>query len=122
MRIVLVSLVVHGLLFVSIFDIYFRSPVEHGMLPQYPTYGPPPAKRLVLFVADGLRADTFYSLDNSEETLAPYLRSIVETRGENHTFMCIGAGYLVNVAGTVGTVLIHKERCPFKGTFIYISM
>ena len=121
MRIVLVSLVVHGLLFVSIFDIYFRSPVEHGMLPQYPTYGPPPAKRLVLFVADGLRADTFYSLDNSGETLAPYLRSIVETRGEEHTVMCIEVGYLVNVAGAVGTVFI-REVSYFRGSFVHIFM
>lgn len=109
MRIVLVSLVVHGLLLVSIFDIYFRSPVEHGMFPQYPTYGPPPAKRLVLLVADGLRADAFYSLDNSGETLAPYLRGIVETRGKHHTLVCFRVGRLVNVAGAVGIVLLLKE-------------
>ena len=41
MRSLLVSLVVHGLLLLSIFDIYFKSPVEHSMLPQYPTHGPP---------------------------------------------------------------------------------
>ena len=79
---VLVSLVVHSLLLLSIFDIYFRSPVEHGMSPQYPTHGPPPAKRLVLLVADGLRADAFYSIDGSGKTLAPYLRGVVETRGK----------------------------------------
>jgi len=89
MRLVLVSLVVHGLLLLSIFDIYFRSPVEHGMSPQYPTHGPPPAKRLVLFVADGLRADAFYSVDGSGKTLAPYLRGIVETRGTCHALVCV---------------------------------
>ena len=89
MRIVLVSLVVHGLLLLSIFDIYFRSPVEHGMSPQYPTHWTPPAKRLVLFVADGLRADAFYSVDGSGKTLAPYLRGVVETRGKCHALACV---------------------------------
>ena len=35
------------------------------MSPQYPAHGPLPAKRLVLLVADGLRADAFYSVDRS---------------------------------------------------------
>jgi len=42
----------------------------------------PPAKRLVLFVADGLRADRFFELDpETKRTRAPFLRSIVETKG-----------------------------------------
>ena len=86
---ILVSLVVHGLLLLSIFDIYFRSPVEHGMSPHYPTHAPPPAKRLVLLVADGLRADAFYSVDGSGMTLAPYLRGFVETRGKCHALACV---------------------------------
>lgn len=37
---------------------------------------PPPAQRLVLFVADGLRADSLYELDDKGTSKAPYLRYI----------------------------------------------
>ena len=76
----LAAIAVHSILFISIFDIYFTSPIESGMQPQsYPL--PPPAKRLVLFVADGLRADTMFSLDSNGGSAAPFLRSIVENTG-----------------------------------------
>uniref|UniRef100_A0A3Q3LJZ6 GPI ethanolamine phosphate transferase 1 n=1 Tax=Labrus bergylta TaxID=56723 RepID=A0A3Q3LJZ6_9LABR len=52
----LVGLTVHVVFFISIFDIYFTSPLVHGMTPQA-TPLVPPASRLVLLVADGLRAD-----------------------------------------------------------------
>lgn len=35
---------------------------------------PAPARRLVLFVADGLRADKFFELDEQGNSRAPYLR------------------------------------------------
>nr|DBA24635.1 TPA: hypothetical protein GDO54_012262 [Pyxicephalus adspersus] len=76
----LIGLLVHLVFFGSIFDIYFTSPLVHGMTPQH-TLLPSPAKRLVLFVADGLRADTFYELDENGLSRAPYLREIIQTRG-----------------------------------------
>ncbi|XP_075441993.1 GPI ethanolamine phosphate transferase 1 isoform X2 [Ascaphus truei] len=76
----LVGLLVHLVFFASIFDIYFTSPLIHGMTPQR-TLLPPPAKRLVLFVADGLRADTFFELDENGISRAPYLRHIIQTMG-----------------------------------------
>nr|XP_033790893.1 GPI ethanolamine phosphate transferase 1 isoform X1 [Geotrypetes seraphini] len=75
-----VGLLVHFVFFASIFDIYFTSPLVHGMTPQH-TQLQPPAKRLVLFVADGLRADVFYELDEHGNSRAPYLRDIIENRG-----------------------------------------
>ncbi|XP_025890346.1 GPI ethanolamine phosphate transferase 1 isoform X1 [Nothoprocta perdicaria] len=42
---------------------------------------PAPARRLVLFVADGLRADALFGLDGSGAPRAPFLRSILENNG-----------------------------------------
>ncbi|KAM9285884.1 GPI ethanolamine phosphate transferase 1 isoform 7-T7 [Cariama cristata] len=77
---VLAGLFVHCVFLVSIFDIYFSSPLVHGMTPQQ-TPLPPPAKRLVLFVADGLRADSLYELNSNNTPQAPYLRGILENNG-----------------------------------------
>ncbi|XP_050397515.1 GPI ethanolamine phosphate transferase 1 [Patella vulgata] len=79
-QLIVTGLVVHVILFYSIFDVYFTSPLVHGMT-SYSSTLPPPAKRLVLFVADGLRADKFYELEKDGKTIAPYLRNIIETRG-----------------------------------------
>ena len=67
------GLLVHFVFFTSIFDIYFTSPLVHRMTPQF-TPLPPPAKRLVLFVADGLRADALYELDEDGNSRAPFIR------------------------------------------------
>uniref|UniRef100_A0A8C3MTB8 GPI ethanolamine phosphate transferase 1 n=1 Tax=Geospiza parvula TaxID=87175 RepID=A0A8C3MTB8_GEOPR len=73
---ILAGLLVHCVFLVSIFDIYFSSPLVHGMTPQQ-TSLPPPAKRLVLFVADGLRADSLYELDSNGTARA----SVLENNG-----------------------------------------
>ncbi|KAJ7157155.1 Phosphatidylinositolglycan class N-domain-containing protein [Mycena filopes] len=83
----LIGLVFHLVYIGSVFDCYFTSPVVHGMK----SYGLDSAesKRLVLIVGDGLRADLLFQkngfqqlgLPNASEVVAPYLRSIVETRG-----------------------------------------
>ncbi|XP_046942345.1 GPI ethanolamine phosphate transferase 1 isoform X3 [Lynx rufus] len=76
----ILGLFVHFVFFGSIFDIYFTSPLVHGMTPQF-TPLPPPAKRLVLFVADGLRADTLYELDENGNSRAPFIRNIIMHEG-----------------------------------------
>ena len=70
-----VGFVVHLIFFYSIFDIYFTSPLVHGMTP-HAVDGPAPGKRLVLFVADGLRADKLFELDNGRSR-APFIRLII---------------------------------------------
>lgn len=69
----LVGLIVHIVFFVSIFDIYFTSPLVHGM-PPHATLLPPPASRLVLLVADGLRADSLFMPLQNGSSRTPYLR------------------------------------------------
>jgi len=65
----------------SIFDIYFKSPIVHGMPPVPPRLSAPPAKRLVLLVADGLRADKFFEPDERGRYRAPFLRGVIEEKG-----------------------------------------
>uniref|UniRef100_A0A8C9ATN7 GPI ethanolamine phosphate transferase 1 n=1 Tax=Prolemur simus TaxID=1328070 RepID=A0A8C9ATN7_PROSS len=74
------GLLVHFVFFASIFDIYFTSPLVHGMTPHF-TPLPPPARRLVLFVADGLRADALYELDENGNSRAPFIRNIIMHEG-----------------------------------------
>ena len=95
---------VHLVLFVSIFDVYFTSPVDTGMEPQRCPIAPP-AKRLVFFVADGLRADTLFSLDPNGTSPAPYLRyKIVQSKGKwgvSHTHVPTESrpGHVALIAG-----------------------
>ncbi|KAI0684219.1 Phosphatidylinositolglycan class N-domain-containing protein [Cytidiella melzeri] len=84
-KLLLLGLVFHLVYIGSVFDCYFTSPVVHGMK-RFKTETAL-AKRLVLIVGDGLRADLLLSLNpfpnipGSPEVVAPYLRSIIETKG-----------------------------------------
>ncbi len=59
---------VHVIFLLSVFDIYFKSPVVDVGVTHAPDYTAP-ARRLVLVVADGLRADALFS----NRRLAPFL-------------------------------------------------
>lgn len=79
------GLVFHLVYIGTVFDCYFTSPVVHGM--QHYSTERPLSKRLVLIVGDGLRADLVFGVDafdfipGAPNVTAPYLRSIIETRG-----------------------------------------
>ncbi|XP_014629470.1 GPI ethanolamine phosphate transferase 1 isoform X2 [Glycine soja] len=77
---VVLGVILHAVYMLSIFDIYFKTPIVHGVDPVTPRFAAP-AKRLVLLVADGLRADKFFELDAKGNQRAPFLRSIIETQG-----------------------------------------
>lgn len=97
------AVVFHLIYTYSIFDIYFVSPIVSGMRSygvDRPDNTEAPAQRLVLFVADGLRADKAFqafpdptpetSAEHSDELirLAPFIRSKVledGTFGVSHT-------------------------------------
>ena len=68
----------HLILLASIFDIHFKSPIVQVPEPQPPSV-PAPARRLVLFVADGLRAQSFY-----QPGAAPYIRHTARESGETN--------------------------------------
>ncbi|KAI9189512.1 Glycosyl phosphatidyl inositol anchor synthesis [Blastocladiella emersonii ATCC 22665] len=75
-KLLLLGVLFHAIYAVSIFDIYFTSPVVRGMSPAAPTLTPP-ARRVVLMVADGLRADTLFA----NASRAPFLHSIARDHG-----------------------------------------
>ncbi|KAH7674421.1 GPI ethanolamine phosphate transferase 1 protein [Dioscorea alata] len=77
---VALGIVLHAVYMLSIFDIYFKTPIIHGMDP-VPQRFTPPAKRLVLLVADGLRADKFFEPDSEGRFRAPFLRSVIREKG-----------------------------------------
>ncbi|CAI2192337.1 9713_t:CDS:2 [Funneliformis geosporum] len=89
-----IGIIFHVTYIWSIFDIYFTSPLVHGMTP-YKVGLSPPASRLILIVGDGLRADKLYQLHPDEDgisdqpiTKAPFLRDIIlnhGTFGVSHT-------------------------------------
>lgn len=57
------GLLFHGLATMCMFDLYFRSPVVHGMAPHASTHTPP-ARRLVLFVGAPRPAYVFSAIAN----------------------------------------------------------
>ncbi|PYH98960.1 GPI-anchor [Aspergillus ellipticus CBS 707.79] len=88
------AVVFHLIYVYSIFDIYFVSPIVSGMTSFRVEREPDvaaPAKRLVLFVADGLRADkAFQALSDPDDAqgedkepiyLAPFIRSRALSHG-----------------------------------------
>jgi phosphatidylinositol glycan class N len=113
----LLGIIFHLIFSWSIFDIYFRSPLVHGMQPIPPPTSTPPAKRVVLFVADGLRADKIF-----EEGMkrAPFLKDIVTNKGSwgvSHTHVPTESrpGHVAIIAGfyeDVSAVTKGFLRCP----------
>lgn len=76
-KIIVYGLFAHLLFLASIFQIYFQSPIIFGLQPQSNLENPP-AERLVLFVADGLRAE---SLFRDDLVRTPFLRDRILNAG-----------------------------------------
>ena len=77
----LLGVFVHVLYLAAIFDVYFKSPLVQDLNP-LPVTTTAPANRLVLFIADGLRADKFFETSKEfPKSRAPFLRNIIENKG-----------------------------------------
>uniref|UniRef100_A0A2M3Z3S6 GPI ethanolamine phosphate transferase 1 n=1 Tax=Anopheles braziliensis TaxID=58242 RepID=A0A2M3Z3S6_9DIPT len=77
MKLFLLAIAIHVVFLLSIFYIHFQSPIIQG-LPVGRENDRPPADRLVLFVGDGLRAESFLKHNLSR---TKYLRKILLTSG-----------------------------------------
>ncbi|EIM84449.1 PigN-domain-containing protein [Stereum hirsutum FP-91666 SS1] len=88
-RLLALGVAFHLIYIASVFDCYFTSPIVHGMKPHRVPLARAPAKRLVLIVGDGLRADFLFHTNATSlvpdptvpERVAPFLRDVVERRG-----------------------------------------
>ncbi|XP_050437508.1 GPI ethanolamine phosphate transferase 1 [Adelges cooleyi] len=84
-KILILGFVAQLSLLISIFDIYFKSPIISG-IPDQKVQFEPPADRLVLFVADGLRADIFYDhVNHGSSTLFKNIIDSAASYGICHT-------------------------------------
>ncbi|POM72399.1 GPI ethanolamine phosphate transferase [Phytophthora palmivora] len=98
-RLLLLGVVFHALCIVSIFDIYFQSPVESSIHSSSYTSSPP-AKRVIIFTLDGCRVDKLFKVvahytdhydlqpdsnaaDSpfSSDTRVPFLGDVMRNRG-----------------------------------------
>lgn len=75
------GLVVHIIFLLSIFDIYFQSPIISTILPERNDILPP-GKRAVLVSVDGLRLDSLFDVDPvSGKYVAEFMQNIIKYRG-----------------------------------------
>ncbi|XP_035781847.1 GPI ethanolamine phosphate transferase 1-like isoform X2 [Anopheles albimanus] len=77
MKLFLLAIAIHVVFLLSIFYIHFQSPIIQGLSVGRES-DRPPADRLVLFVGDGLRAESFLKHNLSR---TKYLRKILLTQG-----------------------------------------
>lgn len=80
-KVIIVGLLVHLLLVMAVFDVYFASPIDKGMKPIRSTLNPP-SKRVVLFVADGLRAESIFG-DATKQGRTPFLTHVANQIGSS---------------------------------------
>ena len=79
--IIIIGIIFHLLFGYSMFDIFFKFPLNYGMIPHSSnlTNEETPSKRVVLIILDGVRTDTIYEVISSGKT--SFLRDIVTKRG-----------------------------------------
>lgn len=76
-KLVLISFSIHLFLLLAVYDTFFQSIIETD-LPSTSTIKNPPAKRVLLIIVDGLRAQAIFE---ENEYTAPFLTSIRKEKG-----------------------------------------
>lgn len=76
-KLIVYGFILHLIFLASIFEIYFQSPIVPGLEP-LPDLTQAPAERIVLFIADGLRAESFFKEDCNR---TPFLKEIILKNG-----------------------------------------
>ena len=79
--IIIIGCTVHILFGYSMFDIFFKFPLNYGMSPKSANLIEEeiPSNRVALFVLDGTRADSFF--ESIARGKSPFLRNVIENRG-----------------------------------------
>ena len=79
--IIFIGIIFHLLYGYSMFDIFFKFPLNYGMTPHSSNLSEDelPSNRVVLLVLDGVRADTFFECISSGKS--PFLRNIITKKG-----------------------------------------
>ena len=62
-RLMAFGVMLHALLIYAMFDVHFLTPLVHNIEPTYVNFTAP-ASRLVIIVADGLRGDRLFELED----------------------------------------------------------
>jgi len=105
--VVIVGLLMHCVYLLGVFDVYFHSPIVHGVSPHVAQL-PPLAHRLVLISLDGLRADKLFEYrpggHGRGQPRAPFLHSVVDNVGSwgvSHTHVPTESrpGHVAMIAG-----------------------
>lgn len=94
------AILIHIIFLLSVFYIYFRSIIVQDLSPLRDLDNPP-AKRLVLIVSDGLRAESFF---HSNCNRTPFLKSLILDKaliGISHTHVPTESrpGHVALIAG-----------------------
>lgn len=80
---ILNGIIVHLIILLSIFDIYFKSPIVNNVTPSA-SRSSAPANRLVLFVSDGLRFEAIVKPDKNkheiDDKVVPYIRLVLSVQ------------------------------------------
>lgn len=123
LKLLVLGVFIHVLYLSSVFYIYFKSPILSG-LNEVDLKISPPAKRLVLFVADGLQAEKAYHRNNKKQT--NYLRHIITSSGRwgvSHTRVPTESrvGHVSLMAGTYEDIsaITNGKTINMFGNYIF---
>ena len=77
----LIGFIFHLLFSYSMFDIFFKFPLNYGMTPHSPDLSEEEilSNRIAIFILDGARSDIFFEIVESGKS--PFIKNIIEKRG-----------------------------------------